>query len=362
MARARLQDVAARAGVSIKTVSNVVRDRPQVHADSRARVREAIAELGYRPHAVGRQLRSGRTGLLALALPEIDIPYYAELARHVVDAAGERGYTVLIEQTSGSLQAERELLDAREAGLVDGLLLDPIALGAEELDARRLDSPMVLLGEGPAPESIDHVGIDDRTAAREATEHLLAGGRRRIAFLGLQPEARADTARLRHAGWADALHRAGSAAPAELVLATDEFSFSAGARAVRDAAAAGTTFDALVCPSDLLAVGAMHALAEAGVDVPGQVAVVGFDDIAVAAYTTPGLTSVRLDRRTIATTALGLLIERIEGATGPGRSVCTAHRLVVRGSSAPAPAGTPAGAGVVATPVPVPATTPESKE
>ena len=336
MARARLQDVAARAGVSIKTVSNVVRDQPQVHADTRARVRAAIAELGYRPHAVGRQLRSGRTGLLALALPEVDIPYYAELARHVVDAARERGLTVLVEQTRGTLEAERELLQAQQSGLVDGLLLDPIALSAEELDARRLDNPMVLLGEGPAPSSIDHVGIDDRAAAREATEHLLAGGRRRIAFLGDQPHARVATARLRQAGWAAALQAAGSPAADELALPVEEFTYADGARAVEQALAAGTGFDALLCPSDLLAVGALHALSVAGLDVPGDVAVVGFDDIALAPYTRPGLTSVRLDRRAIATTALDLLLERVAGATGPGRTTLIPHQLVVRGSSAPA--------------------------
>jgi DNA-binding LacI/PurR family transcriptional regulator len=307
-----------------------------VHADTRARVRAVIAELGYRPHAVGRQLRSGRTGLLALALPEVDIPYYAELARHVVDAARERGCTVLVEQTRGSLTTERELLDARETGLVDGLLFDPVAISAEELHARRVDNPMVLLGEGPAPGSIDHVGIDDRAAAREATEHLIAGGRRRIAFLGRQPQGRAATARLRHAGWAAALAAAGLPAPDELALPVGEFTFADGAAAVTGALADGIAFDALLCPSDLLAIGALHALGEAGVDVPGEVAVVGFDDIAVSAYTRPGLTSVRLDRRAIAVTALHLLLERIAGEAGPGRTEHTPHQLVVRGSSAPA--------------------------
>ncbi|NAZ87246.1 LacI family DNA-binding transcriptional regulator, partial [Kineococcus indalonis] len=333
MARARLQDVAERAGVSAKTVSNVLRDHPQVRAETRRRVQEAIDELQYRPSALGRRLRTGRTGLIALALPEVDIPYYAELARHVVDAAHERGYTVLIEQTSASLEAERALLDAPEAGLVDGVLLDPVAVSAAELQARHLQTPMVLLGEGPAPEQVDHVGIDDHAAAREATAHLLASGRRRVAFLGVQPGARAATARRRHDGWAAALREAGAAgAPA---LVAPEFSPDAGARAVRAALAAGRTFDALLCPSDLLAVGAVSALAEAGVPVPEQVAVVGFDDIALAAYTTPALTSVRLDRAAIAATALDLLAERIDGADGPGRRRTTAHRLVVRRSSAP---------------------------
>lgn len=341
MARVRLQDVAARAGVSVKTVNNVVRDRPQVHVETRARVRAAIAELGYRPHAVGRQLRSGRTGSLALALPEIDVPYYAELARHVVEAAAQRGYTVLIEQTGGALDAERQLLDAREAGLVDGVLLDPVALTAEELEARRLDTPIVLLGEGPAPACVDHVGIDDRTAGREATEHLLAEGRRQIAFLGWQPDAPAATSRLRCAGWADALTSAGLATAPELTLPVPEFGLAAGAAAVRAALAAGTRFDALLCPSDLLATGALAALSRAGRTVPGDVAVVGFDDVALAAYTSPPLSSVRLDRRAIAVTALDLLLERVEGADGPGRSVRVPHRLVVRESSRTVPDADP---------------------
>ncbi|MBM0259289.1 LacI family DNA-binding transcriptional regulator, partial [Micromonospora sp. 4G55] len=170
--RHRLKDVAERAGVSVKTVSNVVNGYLHVRPDTRARVEEAIAELNYRPNLSARNLRKGRTGVIALAVPELDIPYFAELARHVVTAAAERGWTVLIDQTGGG--AERERVAAAGIGdhMIDGLILSPLALTAEDLAG--LDgTPMVLLGErvdhGPA----DHVAIDNVAAAREITAHLV---------------------------------------------------------------------------------------------------------------------------------------------------------------------------------------------
>ena len=336
MARARLQDVAALAGVSIRTVSNVVNAHPHVRDDTRARVQAAIGELGYRPHAVGRQLRRGRTGLIALAVPEIDVPYFAELARHVVDAAGAAGLTVLIEQTNRSLDAERALVDAREAGLVDGLVLSPVAMGAEELQERHAEVPMVLLGEGARPPGVDHVGIDDAGAAAAATAHLVAGGRRRIGFLGVEPSGGPlATSTWRQAGWARALADAGLGAAADLQLPVEEFSFAAGLRSVLEATSRGLEVDALLCASDLLAVGALRALEQTGRSVPADVAVVGWDDVAFAPYTSPSLSSVRPDLRQIATCAVEMLSERVDGLDVPGRRVVARSELVVRASSAP---------------------------
>jgi DNA-binding LacI/PurR family transcriptional regulator len=336
--RARLADVAALAGVSIKTVSNVVNAHPQVHEDTRSRVQAAIGQLGYRPHAVGRQLRRGRTGLIALALPELDVPYYAELARRVVEAAAARGLTVLVEQTGRSLQAERTLADAREAGLVDGLIISPVEMSAAELEERRLEAPMVLLGEGARPAGLDHVGMDDTAAAVQATEHLLAAGRRRIAFLGSRSEGLVQTSHRRRAGWRAALDRAGVPdGEARAWLPVPDFGLGAGRDSVAAALAAGVRFDALLCASDVLALGALRALHEAGLAVPDDVAVVGWDDVAFAAYTTPPLSSVRPDLWQIATSAVTMLVERIDGEPGAGRHVVAPHELVVRASSAPLP-------------------------
>jgi DNA-binding LacI/PurR family transcriptional regulator len=338
--RARLADVAALAGVSIKTVSNVVNDHPQVRDDTRDRVRAAIGELGYRPNAVGRQLRLGRTGLIALAVPEVDVPYFAELARLVVEAAAARGLTVLVEQTGGTLEAERTLADARLAGLVDGLIISPVASSAEELEERRRAVPMVLLGEGPRPGGIDHVGLDDTAAAAEATAHLLAGGRRRVAFLGDRALGPVETSQRRQAGWHRALDAAAVPPTARPWFPVERFSFAAGHAGVSAALDDGARFDALLCASDLLALGALRALDEAGLAVPRDVAVVGWDDVAFSAYTTPPLTAVRPDVQSIAACAVGMLVERIDGEPGAGRHVVVRHHLVVRASSAgSAPAG-----------------------
>ena len=341
MARARLADVAALAGVSVKTVSNVVNAHPQVHADTRSRVQDAIDHLGYRPHAVGRQLRRGRTDVVALAVPEVDSPYFAELARHVVDAASARSLSVVVEQTGGSLAAERALVDARESGLVDGLVLSPVATGAAELERRASEVPMVLLGEGARPAGVDHVGTDDVLAAQEATAHLLGTGRRQVALL-VDPSAAAPlaTSRWRREGWARAHAAAGLPVPDHLVLPVGAFTYADGAAGVARALRPGgrPAFDGLVCANDVLALGALRALDDAGVGVPDDVGVVGWDGVSFGAYTTPPLTTVAPDLRQIAGAALALLADRIEGTCppdAPGRRVVAGHRLVVRASSAP---------------------------
>ncbi len=333
MTRARLVDVAALAGVSTKTVSNVVNAQPQVRVTTRARVQEAIGELGHRPNAGGRRLRRGRTGLIALAVPEIDVPYFAELARHVVEAAASCGLTVLIEQTSWSSSTEQGALEAPEAGLVDGLIMSPVATAEAELEARRAGVAVVLLGEGVRPDGVDHVGIDDGAAAAEATAHLVAGGRTRTAFLGGAGIGLTRTSEGRHAGWSRALDAAGVQPGARPRLHVERFSAAEGRASVTAALAAGTAFDALICASDVLALGALRALDEAGLSVPHDVAVIGWDDVALAAHTTPPLTSVRPDVQGIAASAVRMLAERIDGEDGPGRRVLARHELVVRASS-----------------------------
>lgn len=333
---ARLVDVAARAGVSIKTVSNVVNAHPQVHVDTRARVQAIIDELGYRPHAIGRQLRRGRTKMITVALPEIDVPYFAELARHVVDAAAAHGLVVTVEQTGGSLAAERRLVHAREQGVVDGLVMSPVGISGEELSERAGGEPLVLLGEAARPPGLDHVGIDDVAAAEQATTHLLRLGRRRVAFLGGSGDAPYEpgTSLMRRAGWASALVAAGVQAGPHLPV--EDFSGAAAAAAVTRSLAGGASFDALLCASDVLAIGAMRALEDAGVAPGRDVGVVGWDDVAFAPYTSPTLTSVSPDTAVIASTALTLLTGRIEaagrGCALAGRHVVVGHRLVVRRS------------------------------
>lgn len=144
---ATMHDVAAVAGVSIKTVSNVINGYPYIRAETRARVEAAIEQLGYRVNLTARSLRRGRTGMIGLAVPELRLPYFAELADSVIRAADVRGVVVLIEQTSGSRERELEVLHGPRRHLTDGLIFSPLALGPQDHDEFAVDVPIVLLGE-----------------------------------------------------------------------------------------------------------------------------------------------------------------------------------------------------------------------
>jgi DNA-binding LacI/PurR family transcriptional regulator len=334
---ARLRDVAERAGVSVKTVSNVVNGYVHVSPDTRARVDEAIEELDYRPNLAARNLRRGRSGIVALALPELEVPYFAELARHVVEAARRRGWTVLIDQTDGQRDREELVMDGYGTHLMDGLILSPIASGPAELSARRAIIPTVLLGERIYDGPDDHVSIDNVAAATTAVRHLLDLGRRRIAVVGRQSQPSAQTARLREQGYREALAAAGLPVDPDLVVATDTFSRADGAIAVERLMARADPPDALFCFNDLLALGAVRRLHELGARVPADVAVVGVDDIEDSRYATPTLTTIRPDKARIAQLAVELLADRIEdavtGATRPPRELEAPYDLVIREST-----------------------------
>lgn len=333
MARVRLIDVAELAGVSMKTVSNVVHNHPHVTPDLRKRVQQAIDELGYRPNMTARRLATGRTGMIALAIPEIDHPYFSELSRHIAEEATRRGYRVLIEQTLSDEAAELAVLKDREAGLVDGVIFHPVRLGTLEIAQSLKDTPLVLLGEAAAPLSADHVMIDNVAAAQEAAHHLVALGRRRIAFLGLVAGDITVSTDRRFLGYQTGLVEAGIGLDPHLVLTTDDFSSAAAAAAVHDAIDHGVRFDAVLCRDDKFAFGALRALQAAGRAVPADVAVVGWDDTALASHTTPTLTSIAPDKLQIAAVALDLLEERMHGFHGGGRHRIVPHRISVREST-----------------------------
>lgn len=333
-ARIGLKQVAEHAGVSVKTVSNVVRGTVRVSPSTRERVEASLAELGYRPNLSARQLRQGRTGVVALAVPALDAPYFSALARATIAAAATHGWTVLIDQTDGVRERELELLDGRGAHLVDGVLLSPLALGADDLRGQRPSVPVVLLGERVLDGPVDHVAIDNVAAAREATAHLLALGRRRVAAVGAQRRESAGTAHLRLRGWRDAHAEAGVPVDDSLVVEVEEFGRAHGARAATELLARPDRPDALFCFDDLLAVGALRGLALAGVRVPDDVAVVGIDAIEDGAYSVPSLTSVRPDLDALAREALALLDRRVGGDADDPQEVVVGHELLVRESTA----------------------------
>lgn len=330
-----MRDVAARAGVSPRTVSNVVSNYVHVSAETRRRVQSAIDELKYRPNISARSLRRGRTGIIALAVPEIAAPYFAELADLVQREAVRRGSTLLVDQTGASRARETLVLDGYHAGIIDGLILSPMALTAEDLTTQALEIPAVLLGERIDMSSgLLHITIDNVAAARRATAHLLARGRRRVAAVGADLAAETvGPASRRLQGYRLALADAGVPAVPELEVVTDGWSHVSSRAAVDRLLRSGVPVDAMFCFNDVLALGAMRAVRAAGLRVPDDVAVIGWDDTAAAAYYAPTLTSVRPDKAAIARTAVDRLLAMIAGEeVTEGLVVCGAD-LVVRESS-----------------------------
>lgn len=333
MHQVTLKDVAERAGVSMKTVSNVVRGFRHVSPAMRERVQAAIDELGYRPNRIGRNLATGRSHMLGLAFPDLRRPYFAELAHVFARVAEERGYRLLLMETGGTEDGEQAVLHDREAGIVDGLVMHPQALSAEQLDEQRRGVPIVFLGEDPPPAGADQVAIDNVVAAEEAVRHLVASGRTRIGFLGHEAGTLSRTSSLRLEGYRNALEAAGLPADPSLLVPRDGVAAVGAEVALASALDGGLRVDALLCREDLAAIGALRALRRHGLDVPGDVAVVGWDAIDLGESLVPSLTSVGPDTRALAERALDLLLERLDGFDGPGRHVSVGHRLVVRESA-----------------------------
>ncbi|WP_298457361.1 LacI family DNA-binding transcriptional regulator [uncultured Cellulomonas sp.] len=339
---ATMRDVARRADVSVKTVSNVVNDFPHVRPATRERVLAAIAELGYQMNFTARNLSLGRTGMITLAIPKLRLPYFAELADEVMGAAEARGYTVLIEQTGGVRQREIDLLASERRRMTDGLVLSPIGLRAG--DGPRLETgyPVVLLGERSLDARVDHVVMANVAGARAVAEHLLAAGRRRIGLVGSYEAGSEGAGYLRTRGFLEALTAAGLEHDPALTAPAEDWTLEAGAAATRRLLDSGVQVDALFGLNDVLALGAMRVLFERGLRVPDDVAVAGFDDIEEARFSRPSLTTVRPDRAQIARHAVSLLAERIAVGSGDGvppvggPAFVADYALVVRESSAPA--------------------------
>lgn len=336
MARVRLQDVAERAGVSMKTVSNVVRDQPYVSESMRERVQRAIDELGYRPNLVGRRLATGRTGFVALGIPDLSHPYYAKLA-HVTSRQAELlGYRVLITETSGSLDGERAVVRSSEAGLVDGVIFNPSVMTAREVAAHRDDLPMVLLGESPAPLTMDWVAIDNVAAAREITRRLIEAGCRRIGFVGHEFESLSATSLQRIEGYEQALREAGITPDPRLMIPTGA---ELARKAVDEVGAAldgGLTVDAFACRDDLAALGTLRAAQHRGLRVPEDVMITGWDNVFMTEVTHPSMTTIAPDLEHLVAMALQRLVERIAGYDGIGRHDQAPYSVMVR-ESAPLP-------------------------
>lgn len=332
---ARLVDVAEAAGVSVKTVSNVVHESPHVRPDTRARVEQAIKELGYQPNRAARQLKAGRTGFIALALPEIETPYFAELASRISERAKKEGLIALMELTGADPVMENRVLTRFGRGVVDGIVFSPLSLTSEEISDHPTNVPMVLLGERATPPDHDHVAVRSVDAARRMTEHLIEVGHQRIAAIGHVPDQ--GTASTRLTGYRQALETAAIPLDDDLVVGVPTYSRSAGFDAMNHLLGLTEKPDAVFCFNDTMAIGAVRACHEAGVRVPQDIAIAGFDNTEEGVYSTPTLTTIAPDLNALADKTLTILTQRIGQSSSdthkPGTDVPVPWHLVIREST-----------------------------
>jgi DNA-binding LacI/PurR family transcriptional regulator len=331
-----IHDVARMAGVSIKTVSNVLNGYANIRPATKQRVLEAIESLDWTPNLTARGLRSGRTGLINLIIPYLRNAYFAELSDVLMEAADAQGLSVIVAQSRGERRRELDLLRASRAQMVDGIIFSPLALGEQDNPLLAIvTTPMVLLGERILEGPKDLVTMHNVEGTRAATRHLLDQGRRRILAFGADPTLENGSANLRLIGYRRALEDAGVPYDPALVVDAVGWFRSTGALAMHSFLKRSIPFDGVVAFNDLIALGAMRALQEAGVRIPQDVAMIGFDDIDEAGYSRPSLSTINPGREEIAEVAVRFLKERIDATdqTIPAREHLSGFRLVQREST-----------------------------
>lgn len=342
--RVTVHDVASRAGVSQPTASLVLSNHPtaRVAAATRERVQQAAAELGYRPNVVARSLASRRSFTLGVIIPDLRNPFFADVVVGAERVAQEAGYAVLLcDQSARDVRAHLETLRARQ---IDGVLLD--AVGAASLDPGALAEINVALIDEPS-DRWPGVATDAVGAGRAAAEHLLAHGHRELAFIG--PATDVYTFRMRERGFVMRLREAG------LRISSDRLRRAAptveGGRESMRRLLAGARPTAVFCANDLMAIGALKQSLASGLRLPHDLSLVGCDDIELARYVTPELTTVSVPARELGARAARLLIGLLDGSRGtsdrvgraaardPGRSATRMLpvRFVARGTSGPVP-------------------------
>lgn len=324
-------DVAKRAGVSHQTVSRVINDAPQVAAATRARVKDAIAELGYRPNRSARALAGGALKSVTVLTTDTSLYGTAETLRGIEDAARAAGFSVLV----SVMDPDQHYSDADILGRLshDGAAAIVIAHDETTVNAmhvlhdRQPGAVVATCGEhlGGEDEAADWlISLDDRTVAARATRYLLDMGHSQVHYLAIPGKAG------RRDGWSDALAAAGIAAPAAV---DSGWSVAAAAEAAA-ALVADPAVTAILCGNDDLAFGVLHAAHRAGRSVPGDLSVIGFDDYPIAAYHVPPLTTVDLDFRGVGRGAFERLRCMLEGGPDP-RPSWRSPELIVRETSGP---------------------------
>jgi LacI family transcriptional regulator len=324
-------DVAALAGVAPSTVSYVINNGPRsVSVEAREQVLKAIAKLGYHPSDVARSLRTRRTLTIGLVIPDITNPYYGEMAQAVEEVSFQHGYTVILAHSSHLPERELRYSQVLRSKQVDGAIFLPVTPDLEALHVLHRAGIAVVVLERMVP-GYPCIMADEHCAGFLATRHLLELGHRRIGCIAVAGDSTSSTARAE--GYRAALVEAGILPARDLVVEC-EYGYVAGEMAAHRFLQLSERPTAVVAHNDLMAIGAMKAFAEAGLKIPGDISVVGFDDIAAASYVQPPLTTIACPKRQMGQAAIELLLNLMQSEERvTPRPTKLAVELVVRGST-----------------------------
>ena len=328
--RVTIADVARLAGVSTMTVSRVINAKDDVRSSTRQRVERAIAQLEYHPSQAARSLTTRRSRTLGLLVPDITNPFFPAIVRGAEDVAWSEGYAVSLTNTVEDLEREHAAFASFEAHRVDGIIACSSRLPDNELVrlVQRHPACVLLNRSSPLEGVASSLEVDDVHGAHLAISHLANAGRRRIGLLAGPP--RSTSSQRRRWGTAESLGFHGLEHGPDLVE-DGEPTEDDGRRAMADLLARRPDLDAVFAYNDVVAIGALEALAAAGRRVPDDVAIVGCDDVRLASLVTPALTTLRSDTYELGRRAAELLFERLRGA--PLRRVVLTPELVVRASA-----------------------------
>ncbi len=328
--RPTIIDVATHAGVSKTTVSRVVRgEEGRVAEETRQKVFESINELGYVHNALARGMRTNRTFTISLIIPDIANPFWPEVARGVQDALDNEGYTVLMGNSDWDLQREQEFLQTARRNLVDGIIINPSSVSNDEL--KNLDLPIVVLGLGSEYPDFDIVGSDSESGSTRAMQHLFDLGHRRIGLINGLSRRSSRSSRLDSYY---AFHQAQSLELDTELIINVPYGQKYGYRGMVQLLDLEDPPSAVFAGNDILAIGALKAIYDAGLRVPEDISLIGMDDIYAGAVTMPPLTTVAKHKYATGQKAVKFLIDRIEnGQKAPPREALLPCDLIIRGST-----------------------------
>ena len=328
-----MRDVAERAGLSVSTVSHVINNTRAVSVESRQKVLEAMDELDYKPNALARSLRRRKTNTLGMIVPDSANPFFAEIARAIEDASFAQNYSVILCNSEGDLEKQQAYTDVLIENRVAGILFVAAGISTELVsDLGRRKVPLVVIDREVPGVDVDTVMTNHAQGGCLATQHLIDLGHRRIACIAGNSEVSPSAERL--TGYRETLQKNAIAFDESLVVKGD-FQYQSGYEATNYLLALETPPTAVFACNDLMAVGSISAASALGIRVPDDLSVVGFDDVQLASYTNPSLTTVDQPKVKIGTLATQMLLERMKDLDATPRFERLDTELRIRRSTAP---------------------------